>query len=58
MVKNMDKKQKQVYSAPVVELIEARVEKGFQNSATDGLRGIGTEEVGNSGNNYNNTLFT
>ena len=54
----MDKKQKQVYSAPVVELIEARVEKGFQNSATDGLRGIGTEEVGNSGNNYNNTLFT
>ena len=54
----MDKKQKQVYSAPVVELIEARVEKGFQNSAIDGLRGIGTEEVGNSGNNYNNTLFT
>ena len=50
--------KKTEYMTPMVELIEARVEKGFQNSATDGLRGIGTEEVSNSGNNYDNTLFT
>ena len=54
----MDQKQEQVYSAPMVEVIEARVEKGFQNSAIDGLRNEGMEEVGNSGNNYDNTLFT
>ena len=52
------KENKKKYETPMVELLEARVEKGFQNSATDGLRGSSTEEVGNSGNNYDNTLFT
>ena len=46
------------YMTPMVELIEARVEKGFQNSATGGLHNEGMEQVGNSGNNYDNTLFT
>ena len=49
---------KKKYDTPKVELIEARVEKGFQNSAIDGLHNRGMEEVGDSGNNYDNALFT
>ena len=52
------KNKKMEYQTPMVELIEARVEKGFQNSTTDGLRSEGMEQVGNSGNNYDNALFT
>lgn len=52
------KNKKMEYITPMIELIEARVEKGFQNSVTDGLRGSGTEGVGDSGNNYDNALFT
>ena len=50
--------KKMEYMAPMVELIEVRVEKGFQNSTTDELRNEGMEQVGDSGNNYDNTLFT
>lgn len=41
----------------MVEMIEARVEKGFQSSTTDGLRGSTAEKVGDSGNSYDNRIF-
>ena len=56
----MTEKQKQEYDAPMVELIEARVEKGFQGSFTGTTAGVtnGTERMRGSGHNYDNTLFT
>ena len=56
----MTEKQKQEYDAPMVELIEARVEKGFQGSFTGSTEGVtnGTERMCGSGHNYDNTLFT
>jgi hypothetical protein len=60
MVFTMTEKQKQEYDAPMVELIEARVEKGFQGSFTGTTEGVtnGTERMRGSGHNYDNTLFT
>lgn len=52
----MIEKRKQEYDAPKVELIEARVEKGFQGS--DQLRSRNLEGVSASDNNYDNELFS
>lgn len=55
----MVEKRKQEYDAPMVELIETRVEKGFQASVTDNqLHSSNMEGVTGSGNNYDNTLFS
>lgn len=42
-----------------MEILNARVERGFEESTvTDNTpRGDGNEQVGNSGNSYNNELF-
>lgn len=56
----MKENTKKEYDAPMVELIEARVEKGFQGSgaATEGALGAsGTEGVTNSGNSYGDGAF-
>ena len=47
----MQKKTRREYEAPMVEIFEARVEKGFLLSGN-------TEGVLGSDNNYNNELFT
>ena len=42
----------------MVELIETRVEKGFQTSNTEEqIRSSNMEGVTGSGNNYDNSLF-
>ena len=52
------KENKRKYEIPMVELIEARVEKGFQGSATaDGLRGSSTEGLTDSGNSFDGNDF-
>ena len=49
---------KKEYYAPMVELIEARVEKGFQTSMTEEqMRSSNMEGVTGSGHNYDNALF-
>ena len=52
----MKKKKRREYDAPMVELFEARIEKGFQLSVT--RTGSNVEGVTDSNNNYDNTLFT
>ena len=54
----MTEKRKQEYDAPMVELIEARVEKGFQTSMNNQMNSTNTEGVPDSGNNYDNALFS
>ena len=55
----MTEKLKQEYDAPLVELIEARVEKGFQTSMTEEqMRSSNMEGVTGSGHNYDNALFS
>ena len=55
----MIEKKKQEYTAPTVERFEARVEKGFQASVTEEqIRSSKIEGVQDSGNNYDNALFT
>lgn len=60
MVFTMIEKRKHEYDAPMVELIEARVEKGFQGSFTGSTEEIsnGTERMRGSSNSYDNALFT
>ena len=56
----MIKNNKKEYDAPMVELIEARVEKGFQTSggATPEPQTAGsTEGLTNSGNSYGGSDF-
>jgi hypothetical protein len=56
----MTKNNKREYDAPMVELIEARVEKGFQTSggATPEPQTAGsTEGLTNSGNSYGGSDF-
>ena len=52
------KNKKMEYTTPMVELLEARVEKGYQNSEIEGLHNRGMEGVTSSGNNYANELFS
>ena len=59
IVFTMTEKLKQEYDAPMVELIEARVEKGFQTSMTEEqMRSSNMEGVTGSGHNYDNALFS
>lgn len=55
----MIEKRKKEYDAPMVELIEARVEKGFQTSGVAGgsKTGSTTEGLTDSDHNYGNGLF-
>lgn len=54
----MKKTSRREYDAPMVELIEAHVEKGFQTSlGQEGIRSSSMEGVNNSNNNYDNSLF-
>lgn len=54
----MLKKSKQEYDAPMVELIEARVERGFQMSgAAEPQTTGGTEALTNSGASYGGSDF-
>ncbi len=52
----MQKKTRREYDAPMVEMFEARIEKGFQLSVT--RSGSNVEGVTESDHNYDNTLFT
>ena len=52
----MQTKTRREYDAPMVELFEARIEKGFQLSGT--RSGSNVEGVTDSDHNYDNTLFT
>ena len=55
----MVEKRKQEYDTPMVELIETRVEKGFQTSMSEEqMRSSNMEGVAGSGNNYDNALFS
>ncbi|MBO4600096.1 MAG: hypothetical protein J5641_05095 [Bacteroidales bacterium] len=45
-------KQKKVYCAPEVEVMNARVEKGFFLSAGQDANSNGNEQLTNSGNEY------
>ena len=57
----MTKRIKKNYNTPMVELIEARMEKGFQASGFLSTTKGGepsSERLGGSGNNYDNSLFT
>lgn len=51
----MQKKTRREYEAPMVEIFEARVEKGFQSSGT--ISGSNTEGL-DRGMNYTNALFS
>lgn len=55
----MKKTNRREYDAPMVELIEAHVEKGFLNSAgqESGMHITNMEGVSSSNNNYDNSLF-
>lgn len=50
--------RKKEYDAPMVELIEARVEKGFQQSGTNPIIGDGTGETITETGSGDNALFT
>ncbi len=52
----MQTKTRREYDAPMVELFEAHIEKGFQLSVT--RTGSNVERVTESNYSYNNTLFT
>ena len=52
----MQTKTRREYDAPMVELFEARIEKGFQLSVT--RTGSNVEGVLDSNHNYDNSLFT
>ena len=52
----MQTKTRREYDAPMVELFEARIEKGFQMSVT--RTGSNVEGVTDSNHNYDNMLFT
>ena len=55
----MVEKRKQEYDTPMVELIETRVEKGFQTSMSEEqMRSSNMEGVAGSANNYDNALFS
>ena len=55
----MVEKRKQEYDTPMVELIETRVEMGFQTSMSEEqMRSSNMEGVSDSGNNYGNALFS
>ncbi len=56
----MHNNKKREYTSPEMEILNARVERGFEASAvTDNTpRGNGNELVGDSGNNYNNAIFS
>ena len=56
MKKNLNRKQE--YDAPMVELIEARVEKGFQQSGTSPIIGEETGEALTETGSGDNALFT
>ena len=55
----MKENNKKEYDTPQIELIEARVEKGFQMSggAAEPQTTGGTEGLTNSGNNYGGSDF-
>jgi hypothetical protein len=55
----MVEKRKKEYDTPMVELIETRVEKGFQASMSEEqMRSSNMEGVTGSDNNYDNALFS
>ena len=55
----MVEKRKQEYDTPMVELIETRVEQGFETSMSEEqMRSSNMEGVSDSGNNYGNALFS
>ncbi len=55
----MVEKRKQEYDTPMVELIETRVEMGFQTSMSEEqMRSSNMEGVAGSANNYDNALFS
>ena len=56
----MYNKKKREYTSPEMEILDARVERGFGlSSLTDNTpRGDGNETVGDSHNNYNNAIFS
>ena len=55
----MFEKRKQEYDTPMVELIETRVEMGFQTSMSEEqMRSSNMEGVAGSANNYDNALFS
>lgn len=56
MKENLNRKQE--YDAPMVELIEARVEKGFQQSGTSPIIGEETGEALTETGTGDNALFT
>ena len=56
MKENLNRKRE--YDAPMVELIEARVEKGFQQSGTSPIIGEGTGETLSETGTGDNALFT
>ena len=56
MKENLNRKRE--YDAPMVELIEARVEKGFQQSDTSPIIGEGTGETLSETGTGDNALFT
>ena len=56
MKENLNRKRE--YDAPMVELIEAHVEKGFQQSGTNPIIGRGTGEAVTETGTGDNALFT
>lgn len=56
MKENLNRKRE--YDAPMVELIEARVEKGFQQSGTSPIIGEETGESLTETGSGDNALFT
>ena len=56
MKENLNRKLE--YDAPMVELIEAHVEKGFQQSGTNPIIGRGTGEAVTETGTGDNALFT
>ncbi len=56
----MNRNKKREYTSPEMEILNARVERGFEASTvTDNTpRGDGNETVGDSHNNYNNAIFS
>jgi hypothetical protein len=56
MKENLNRKRE--YDTPMVELIEARVEKGFQPSGTSPIIGEGTGEAVTETGSADNALFT
>ena len=58
LIKMTEQQKKKEYNAPIVEQIEARVEKGFTMSgAVEAGPSGGTETLSNSGNTYDGNAF-